>query len=107
MLLIILIFVVGLTPAIISAVMTVRAERLAKNANLAMIGVPCAASEHQLKTLFNPDDDLHYIEGMGYMVGDISCGLNARSPYLRCAVNPMGPCNGCSAYEPKVFERQY
>jgi hypothetical protein len=43
---------------------------------------------------------------MGYMIGDITCDLNARSPYLRCAMNPMGPCDGCSTYAPKVFERQ-
>ncbi len=53
------------------------------------------------------DQDLHYVDGMGYMVGDITCDLNARSPYLRCAVNPMGPCDGCRAYAPRVFDRQY
>jgi hypothetical protein len=32
-------------------------------------------------------------------IGDITCRFNAHSPYLRCAVNPDGPCEGCSLYE--------
>ncbi|MGK7930303.1 MAG: DUF6464 family protein [Microcystaceae cyanobacterium] len=32
-------------------------------------------------------------------IGDITCRYNARSPYLRCAINPCGPCEGCSSYE--------
>lgn len=32
-------------------------------------------------------------------IGDISCLYNARSSYLRCAVNPNGPCEGCKHYE--------
>ncbi|MGF1479077.1 MAG: DUF6464 family protein [Cyanophyceae cyanobacterium] len=34
-------------------------------------------------------------------VGDTSCRFNARSPYLRCAVNPDGPCEECIHYETK------
>lgn len=43
--------------------------------------------------------DRYYLEGVGYLIGDISCEYNARSGYLRCAVNPSGPCNGCRFYE--------
>ncbi|ARV63012.1 hypothetical protein BZZ01_13470 [Nostocales cyanobacterium HT-58-2] len=43
--------------------------------------------------------DRYYLEGVGYLVGDISCQFNARSGYLRCAVNPSGPCEGCRYYE--------
>lgn len=43
--------------------------------------------------------DRYYLEGVGYLVGDISCQYNARSGYLRCAVNPSGPCKGCRFYE--------
>jgi Family of unknown function (DUF6464) len=46
--------------------------------------------------------DYQYIEGVGYMVGDITCKYNAHSAYLRCAVNPSGPCQGCSQYESKL-----
>lgn len=43
--------------------------------------------------------DRYYLEGVGYLVGDISCQFNARSGYLRCAVNPSGPCEGCRLYQ--------
>jgi Family of unknown function (DUF6464) len=43
--------------------------------------------------------DRYYLEGVGYLIGDISCKLNARSGYIRCAVNPSGPCHGCRFYE--------
>lgn len=32
-------------------------------------------------------------------IGDCLCKYNARSPYLRCAVNPSGPCDGCKSFE--------
>ncbi|MGL5939648.1 MAG: DUF6464 family protein [Waterburya sp.] len=34
-----------------------------------------------------------------YFIGDTTCINNANSPYLRCAVNPSGPCEGCVHYE--------
>jgi Family of unknown function (DUF6464) len=43
--------------------------------------------------------DRYYLEGVGYLIGDISCQFNARSGYVRCAVNPSGPCEGCRFYE--------
>jgi len=43
--------------------------------------------------------DHRYVEGVGYMIGDLSCQFNARSSYLRCAVNPMGDCKTCSQYQ--------
>ncbi|WP_445634532.1 hypothetical protein NSTC745_06355 [Nostoc sp. DSM 114161] len=32
-------------------------------------------------------------------IGDASCKWNARSPYIRCAINPDGECQGCKYYE--------
>ncbi|OKH36863.1 hypothetical protein NIES2119_15695 [[Phormidium ambiguum] IAM M-71] len=32
-------------------------------------------------------------------IGDTSCQFNARSPHLRCAINPYGPCDGCVHYQ--------
>ena len=29
-------------------------------------------------------------------IGDRTCTHNARSSYLRCAINPCGPCEGCA-----------
>ncbi|MBR8836249.1 MAG: hypothetical protein DSM106950_20075 [Stigonema ocellatum SAG 48.90 = DSM 106950] len=43
--------------------------------------------------------DRYYLEGVGYLIGDVSCRFNARCGYLRCAVNPTGPCEGCRYYE--------
>ena len=34
-------------------------------------------------------------------IGDLSCRFNAHSPYIRCAVNPSGPCENCPHYEQK------
>jgi hypothetical protein len=103
MLVIFLIFVIGLTPAIVSAWLSVRADRDEK-CNQAS-GMSTGLGQSMLK-LIDGNADMHYVDGMGYMIGDITCDLNARSPYLRCAMNPMGPCDGCSAYAPKVFDRQ-
>jgi Family of unknown function (DUF6464) len=44
------------------------------------------------------DPEEQYIEGVGYIIGDVSCKFNARSPYMRCAVNPSGLCEGCRDY---------
>lgn len=33
------------------------------------------------------------------VIGEASCINNAQSKYLRCAVNPEGPCEGCKHYE--------
>ena len=33
-----------------------------------------------------------------WVIGDPSCHFNARSPLLRCAVLPEGPCERCSHY---------
>lgn len=35
-------------------------------------------------------------------IGDQTCANNAKSAYLRCAVNPCGPCEGCKDYQPGV-----
>jgi hypothetical protein len=43
--------------------------------------------------------DRFYIDGVGYMIGDISCQYNTRSGYIRCAINPSGPCDTCNLYE--------
>ncbi|MGF1517820.1 MAG: DUF6464 family protein [Nodosilinea sp.] len=104
MLVICLIFVVGLTPAIISAWLSARADRNEKCSQTS--AAPTALGQSMLK-LLDGNSDMHYVDGMGYMIGDITCNLNARSPYLRCAMNPMGPCDGCTAYAPKVFDRQF
>ena len=34
-----------------------------------------------------------------YFIGDTTCINNAHSPYIRCAINPEGPCDQCIHYE--------
>lgn len=34
--------------------------------------------------------------GNGWVIGDPGCRFNARSPLLRCAVLPEGPCERCA-----------
>ena len=36
-----------------------------------------------------------------WVIGDSTCEYNARSPLLRCAPNPMGPCAGCTSFRPR------
>jgi hypothetical protein len=43
--------------------------------------------------------DRYYLDGVGYLIGDISCQYNARSGHIRCAVNPTGPCEACRYYK--------
>jgi Family of unknown function (DUF6464) len=31
-------------------------------------------------------------------IGNQNCKHNAHSPYLRCVINPYGPCEGCPSY---------
>ncbi len=44
------------------------------------------------------DPEEQYVEGIGIIIGDLSCSYNARSPYIRCAVNPDGLCQDCHHY---------
>lgn len=48
------------------------------------------------------DPEALYIPGVGFVIGDISCKFNGRSPFIRCAVNPTGPCADCRFYQAVV-----
>jgi hypothetical protein len=45
--------------------------------------------------------------GIDLIIGDITCQYNARSPYLRCAINPHGPCQDCSHYQPTQGDKDF
>lgn len=101
MLIVLLIFGLSLVPALISTWISLRArDRVQAEFGRAME----AAAQRGLKAAIQRDRDLNYVEGIGYVLGDFSCQMNARSPYLRCAMNPCGPCEGCQFYEPPVFQ---
>ncbi len=93
----ILVFVLGLTPPVLSIwVMQKAKERAQARLREAMqTPVVRVMQRNQLPT------DRYYLEGVGYLIGDISCQFNARSAYIRCAVNPSGPCDTCRHYEPR------
>jgi len=37
-----------------------------------------------------------------WVIGNANCLYNARSEWVRCAVNPEGSCHDCRVYEPRV-----
>jgi hypothetical protein len=94
------ILVIGLMPSVVSLwVMRRSEERMQARLALTMEAV----ANHGLSRLRLPNPDQNYIDGLGYIVGDITCQFNARSPYLRCAVNPSGPCEACRHYQSKEY----
>lgn len=83
-----LIFLIGLIPPIIS-ICVIRQAEIRGRERLRL-----AIERASLTPLFMPPQppNQHYI-------GDTSCKFNARSPHLRCAINPYGPCDGCVHYQ--------
>ena len=93
----ILVFVLGLTPPILSLWMMRRAKERMEARLLAV--------RQQSFVRVSPRNhlppDQYYLDGVGYLIGDITCQFNARSAYIRCAINPSGPCEQCCHYQPK------
>ncbi len=96
----ILVFVLGLTPPVLSIWMMHRSKERTQARLRAAMQAPVVRviPRSQLPP------DRYYLEGVGYLIGDISCRFNARSPYIRCAVNPEGPCEECRHYEAREFK---
>jgi hypothetical protein len=93
-----LILMVGLTPSLVSLWIMRQADAQAQE-----------RLRHALEAIANrglpslqPIPDLRYVEGIGLLIGDFTCRYNARSRYLRCAINPSGPCEGCRQYDPVI-----
>jgi hypothetical protein len=89
------ILLIGLSPSIASWVVLRRADARTQ----ARLQWRLESVAHRGRLPLPPPPDQHYIDGFGYVIGDISCRYNARSPYVRCAVNPTGPCETCRAYD--------
>ncbi|NJN32661.1 MAG: hypothetical protein HC824_21300 [Synechococcales cyanobacterium RM1_1_8] len=62
----------------------------------------CRLARPRPLPLAQPEE--RYIPGVGLVIGDLSCEFNARSPQLRCTVNPYGPCQGCGSYQPLAID---
>lgn len=95
----ILVFAFSLMPSLLSLWVMRKAEARAREELRAAME---AASVRELRRApLVPDQ--YYIDGVGYLIGDITCQFNARSSYIRCAVNPSGPCQECQYYQPREF----
>lgn len=99
---IVLILAAGLAPAALSIVVAFYTRRRVQQSIYIATDQVMSDRFSRLRTKYSPD--AHFVEGMGFVVGDITCQLNALSPYIRCAANPFGPCEDCPDYESKVFE---
>lgn len=94
------IILLGLSPSLFSVWMMRQADaRAQERLRLAMESI----ANRQLPPLNLPADH-RYVEGIGYMIGDLTCEFNARSRYIRCAINPSGPCETCSHYQSRLLE---
>ncbi len=63
---------------------------------------PRAFERRRRGSTCQPDDEWEQVEEIhSYFIGNLSCRYNARSPYIRSAVNPSGPCDDCPHYESK------
>jgi hypothetical protein len=93
---IIIILLLGIAPPILSLWMLHRSQVTYMRMN-SQTQTNMAAVATRLKAL--PPADMTCIDGYGYVIGKISCKYNARSPYIRCTVNPSGPCQDCRHYE--------
>lgn len=98
--LILLILFLGLTPSLLSIWVLQRVDQRAPyfySGRSRSPAVPMPISYRLAQPL---PADLHYVEGIGHMIGDLTCQFNARSAYIRCAVNPTGDCKTCLQYQP-------
>ncbi|MGB3293886.1 MAG: DUF6464 family protein [Phormidesmis sp.] len=100
--LIALIITIGLVPAMVSLWLGLRSHSHFRDS--LHLAADRAAHERFRRFSIRPrDPDEHFVEGVGLVIGDITCQLNARSSYIRCAPNPTGPCEGCRDYEGKDY----
>lgn len=91
-----MVFLLGLTPWLISLWFMQKAQTRARQRLRSASRFAYRSSRVFAKST---PPDMEYIPGVGFVIGDISCRYNARSPELRCTVNPYGPCKDCPEYE--------
>lgn len=93
----ILVLILGLTPPMLSLWIMQRVKEQTQARLRASMQTPIV----RVLPRNNLPRDQYYLEGVGYLIGDITCKFNARSAYIRCAVNPSGPCQNCPHYQAK------
>lgn len=94
-----LVIIIGFLPSLFS-LWLMRKTQARTRSQFRRAAMSSPARRIRQNTISEPGDR-YYLEGVGYLIGDISCQFNARSGYLRCAVNPSGPCEGCRYYQPR------
>jgi hypothetical protein len=97
---IILILMIALSPSLFSLWVMKQADARAQ----ARLQLALDSVAHRGLSSLRLDPEQDYVEGIGFVVGDFTCRYNARSSHIRCAVNPFGPCEGCSQYEPRSLD---
>lgn len=95
-----LIIFIGLVPSLVSLWVMRSAERQASER---IAAARRAVANRPLRSELAAGDRT-YVEGLGYPIGDITCEYNARSNYIRCAVNPSGPCQDCRYYQARTLD---
>lgn len=89
------IFILSLVPSLVSLLLLQKAtQKLQARLRHAQSSTDWQQQQRIRSALERLEGDYHYL-------GDQNCLYNARSPYLRCAVNPDGPCEDCSYFQPK------
>ncbi|NES03072.1 MAG: hypothetical protein F6K22_09530 [Okeania sp. SIO2F4] len=97
---ILLIFLIGIIPCLVSLwIIHKFAPRTTERLNSVRLIV-----NYRQRTAISNQPEQQYIEGVGYIIGDLTCKFNARSSQVRCAVNPLGPCKGCRDYQSMDIE---
>ena len=95
-----LIIFIGLAPSLLSLWVMRSAQSQARDR---IAAARLAVATRPMRTQL-PTADRTYIEGLGYPIGDITCEYNARSNYIRCAINPSGPCQDCRYYQARTLD---
>lgn len=95
-----LIIFIGLAPSLVS-LWVMRSAQSQASARIA--AAQLAVANRPLRNELAMGDRT-YIQSLGYSIGDITCEYNARSNYIRCAVNPAGPCQDCRYYQAKTLD---
>lgn len=94
---IIVIFILAIIPALVGFWIIRRSKRRFQ----ARIRRIRHRAYHQAITSESSEHYPMLTERYDRFIGEVSCQYNARSPHLRCAINPSGPCEGCPHYKPR------
>ena len=96
---ILIIFFLGLTPLVLYCLALKKSKQQRWQNRLRRVRSIAVDRRSQRLYCLDSGQDEELEQLHNYFVGELSCRYNARSPYVRCAVNPCGPCENCTDYE--------